>query len=873
MKTKLLAILVIVAMLIPGLAAPATAATPDQINTAIQNGLAWLATQQQANGQIGSSYPLADTPVAVLAFENEGNFPGGSAPYSANVAKGLDFMFQYCRITAINPQTYGNPDTNGNGQGIYFLQNSRLYETGIVMQTLAGSSTPGRLVTTGPCAGMTYQDVLTDMVDFVAWAQIDGGSGQGGWRYDAYNNASGAGDNSVSQWPVLGLVAAEQWGINAPAFVKQQLNLWVTYIQNPNGGSGYDGPYSIVNISKTGGLLVEFYYLGDDKNTARAQAAINYINANWNVGVSSWDGNKGHPYGMFSVFKGLELMQVATIPNALAHLPDSEAGDWYGDDADYLVTHQNANGSWPGYSYWDTWMTSGWYIIILQATILPVQVGITVPACACDGTGYNVGVTYSVERFSVDGTVKVYKDGVLFDTIVLTGFQGAGSKTESVASDTVGAHTWKAVLDVVGGGISAHAESTTGTVNVCETPQVSGIPDRVAPFQPFDLDDYLTYGGSLPVTWSVSGVPASWTVTVDADNVVTVVAPNGDPPTDLTFTASIECCTGVICSDGDTATFTNQARVFGYTFLDANGDGVRQSTETSGLPNTLLTLKQGATTIATALSTSPSGWYDFGSHAPGAYCIEAAIPAEYVFTSPNPACFTLGSSDRLVNFGVRLGKATVGDFVWYDTNANGIQDAGEAGIADVTLALAPNAGGAPGPAIQTATTGADGKYAFSDVVPGSYFVRVTDAHAALVGLSLTAGPQSKPNPAGPITVADSDAYLDADFGYTFACAESKGVITGHIWRDANADSKLDPGEPGIPAVRVCAAPLGHLNPFCTNTTPAGVYRLCVPPLTYLLAPDKSPASVLTGLTPTTPEFVLPAVIRPGTHLEADFGYQ
>ena len=133
-----------------------------------------------------------------------------------------------------------------------------------------------------------------------------------------------------------------------------------------------------------------------------------------------------------------------------------------------------------------------------------------------------------------------------------------------------------------------------------------------------------------------------------------------------------------------------------------------------------------------------------------------------------------------------------------------MQDAGEAGIPDVTLALWSNAGGAPGVIVQTATTDAAGAYLFKDVIPGSYFVQVTDVHAALVGLTLTAGPQSQPNPAGPVTVADGDAYLDADFGYTFACAESKGVITGHIWRDANADGKLDRGEPGIPAVQVCA---------------------------------------------------------------------
>ena len=110
------------------------------------------------------------------------------------------------------------------------------------------------------------------------------------------------------------------------------------------------------------------------KNTARAQAALGYLNAQWNtIANSTWDGNKGHPYAMFSVFKGLELMGVTTIPNAPA-TPETPAGDWYGDYAEYLVNTQNANGSWTGYSHWDPWLATGWYIVILQATVFPVTV-------------------------------------------------------------------------------------------------------------------------------------------------------------------------------------------------------------------------------------------------------------------------------------------------------------------------------------------------------------------------------------------------------------------------------------------------------------------------------------------------------------------
>ena len=186
-----------------------------------------------------------------------------------------------------------------------------------------------------------------------------------------------------------------------------------------------------------------------------------------------------------------------------------------------------------------------------------MDVQIEAPECACDGAGCDVKFTYTVERFVVDGTLKVYEDGVLIDTVTLTGFTGEATYTCNVPADTPGAHVWTAELDVTptGGGTPGHAEDEAA-VKVCETPKVSGIPDQVGPFQTFDLDDFLTYGGGLPVTWTASGVPDDWTVTMDADNVVTVVAPGGASPADITFTASIECCTGVLCSGRDTATFT-----------------------------------------------------------------------------------------------------------------------------------------------------------------------------------------------------------------------------------------------------------------------------------------------------------------------------
>ena len=167
-------------------------------------------------------------------------------------------------------------------------------------------------------------------------------------------------------------------------------------------------------------------------------------------------------------------------------------------------------------------------------------------------------------------------------------------------------------------------------------------------------------------------------------------------------------------------------------------------------------------------------------------------------TSPTTVCFTLAGQSKDLNFGLRLSQASLGDYVWYDANGDGIQDAGESGIPGVTLALWSAVGGAPGAVLANTTTGPDGKYAFSPIVAGDYFVQVTDTAHVLAGLALTVGPQSKPNPFGPITLHDGDAYLDADFGYTFACASTRGVIAGHVWNDVNGNGVLESAEAGIP---------------------------------------------------------------------------
>lgn len=92
---------------------------------------------------------------------------------------------------------------------------------------------------------------------------------------------------------------------------------------------------------------------------------------------------------------------------------------------------------------------------------------------------------------------------------------------------------------------------------------------------------------------------------------------------------------------------------------------------------------------------------------------------------------------------------TIGDYVWYDDNNNGIQDAEEEPVEGMTVELLNTSGST----IASQTTDASGKYSF-DVVPGTYSVRFSGLPANYTFAKMNMG-------------ADDSIDSDADSnGYT-----------------------------------------------------------------------------------------------------------
>jgi uncharacterized repeat protein (TIGR01451 family) len=142
--------------------------------------------------------------------------------------------------------------------------------------------------------------------------------------------------------------------------------------------------------------------------------------------------------------------------------------------------------------------------------------------------------------------------------------------------------------------------------------------------------------------------------------------------------------------------------------------------------------------------------------------------------------------------------AALGNRVWEDANANGIQDAGEKGIANVTVKLL----GSAGAVLQTTATDTNGKYGF-DVHAGSYKVQVinpTGYYATKQDQGSNDGVDSDINTSGMtglVTVATGQQNLTIDAGLY-----KKAGIGNLVWEDKNYNGIQDSGENGIANVTV-----------------------------------------------------------------------
>jgi hypothetical protein len=421
-----------------------------RINMAVDEGLWWLQTHMlratYAAGSPGyeqpygywdpSYYPLGATCTAVDAFQQHGSKPNTDYdrdPYVETVQRALNYLLYNTYAFAIGPQPAGNPDVEPNGIGLVANQSAsptdtrQTYLGGICMIALASSDVPNRPAAVGGANvyGRTYSKIVQDMVDFFAWGQVDSGSGRGGWRYYANYAQS---DMSTTQWPPLGMLAAEQnMGSTVPQFVRDEVIYFLDAMQNnalnnDNGAFAYGGyPHQILyNITKAAAGIIAHEFRGTPLTDPKVQKTIGYIYRHWNDTGNSWDDTRlhGNSYGMYGVMKAFRFPQ-PDITNVTEY--DYNIGqqtgnrfDWYYTPtgqaqeglASYIVRTQQADGSWDDVvgenPVYDAFAT-GWRLL----TLLP---GVTIPTpeaviCDCEKQEYNLN-----QDISLDGSCSFHPD-------------------------------------------------------------------------------------------------------------------------------------------------------------------------------------------------------------------------------------------------------------------------------------------------------------------------------------------------------------------------------------------------------------------------------------------------------------------------------
>ena len=161
---------------------------------------------------------------------------------------------------------------------------------------------------------------------------------------------------------------------------------------------------------------------------------------------------------------------------------------------------------------------------------------------------------------------------------------------------------------------------------------------------------------------------------------------------------------------------------------------------------------------------------------------------------------------------------SVGNFVWFDANKDGIQDADEVGVAGVTVTMDGQLDMDPlldadGNLVKPVTTDANGKYVFTNLLPGSY------------GLTFTI-------PAGyseTVKKAGDDRAVDSDGAETWPVLkqgqDDMTVDLGLIADGTIGDTLFwDVDNNGGSAPSGADKPLAGVTVKLTYTTPAGVEK-------------------------------------------------
>ncbi len=343
------------------------------------------------------------------------------------------------------------------------------------------------------------------------------------------------------------------------------------------------------------------------------------------------------------------------------------------------------------------------------------------------------------------------------------------------------------------------------------------------------------FNGTYTVRVDTGTLPSSYVETYDLTN----------PKTDHTATVVLS---GSSRTDVDFG-YRNDGSIGDRVWNDRDADGVVDAAE-PGIEGVIVYIDANSNGIFDQATeeydiTDVNGYYLIDNLPAGTYSVRvdiSTLPQGSTQTFDYDGTGTASRASRTltvsqdaadVDFGYRA-TASVGDFVWNDANANGVQDSGETGISGARVYLDINGNGTYDNATEpAATTNASGAYLIDFLVPGTYTARI-DTSTLAATLVQTHDFSGDLDHAATFSLSAAQARTDIDFGYT-----TRVMIGDFVWNDANANGQQDSGETGISGVMVTAFNAANDTITATTTTnSSGAYSFTLMPGSYYVVFDK-----------------------------------
>ena len=414
------------------------------------------------------------------------------------------------------------------------------------------------------------------------------------------------------------------------------------------------------------------------------------------------------------------------------------------------------------------------------------------------------------------------------------------------------------IKDVLPAGVEFVSAETRlcqdGATNPC-----AGAVKTDSPFDELSTDWEAMTSGVLNTNLSVGGTETLYVLVRVADGVegqtITNTATLGDydqkdsNPSNNTSSASFKVggtISGTIYNDKD-ATWFNDSPTFDSPFegvtvrlLDADGNPVKDAS--------------GADITA---KTDADGNYTFTRLPMGSYKVEvvagdAKVDGTDVNLSDYKQTYGYGSSTKRSEAGkgklvtptaidlttaapnatkvdfAFVKPASVGNFVWFDANKNGLQDADEAGVPGVTVTLTDGAGNPvidlDGNPVKPVTTDANGKYEFTNLMPNvDRIVANAGEENYKIVFTVPAGYSATKSYAAADGEKDSNG---ADSSVTLAQGQNDETVDFGLVADGTIGDTLfwDVDNNGGSAPSGADKPLAGVTVTLTYTTPAGVQK-------------------------------------------------